>query len=109
MLYEKRYALKALQQCIKIVQSLQCNEEIYNTFERSSIVDILMCSKYTSAYIYIQVSPREIICVLNIFTVEYLFLTFHVSLFLFNLYDSFPVTLPGSSLTQNTRDTSSWC
>ena len=34
-----------------------------------------MGSKYTSAYVYIQVSPIEIIWILNIYAVEYIFLT----------------------------------
>ena len=33
------------------------------------------CSKYTSAYTYKQVRPIEIICIMNIFSVKYLFLT----------------------------------
>ena len=39
-------------------------------------MDFRLGSKYASAYIYIQVSPREIICILNIFAVKNtLFLT----------------------------------
>ena len=32
-----------------------------------------MGSKYASAYIYVQVSPTEIVCILNIFAVKYIF------------------------------------
>ena len=44
-----------------------------------SYVHVLLDSKYASAYIYIQVSPTEIILhiilsILNIFAVKYLFL-----------------------------------
>ena len=48
--------------------------------QRCPIVDVLLGSKYASAYIYIRVSPIEIILhiilnILNIFGVKYLFLT----------------------------------
>ena len=36
---------------------------------------VRLVSKYASAYIYIQVSPIEIVCILNIFAVNYIFLT----------------------------------
>ena len=44
--------------------------------QRRPIVDVLLGSKYASAYIYIQVSPIEIILhiilsILNIFAVKY--------------------------------------
>ena len=44
------------------------------------MVDVVLGSKYASAYIYIRVSPIEIIShiilsVLSIFAVKYLFLT----------------------------------
>ena len=58
---------------------------IYNTAflwfsQRFPIVDVLLGSKYASAYIYIRVSPIEVILhiilsILNIFAVKYLFLT----------------------------------
>ena len=32
-----------------------------------------MGSKYASAYTYIQVNPIEIICIMNIFAVKYIF------------------------------------
>ena len=35
--------------------------------------DVRLGSKYGAAYIYIQFSPIEIICVLNIFDVKYTF------------------------------------
>ena len=41
--------------------------------QRSSIKDVPSGSKYPSAYIYIQVSPIEIIYILNIFAVKYIF------------------------------------
>ena len=41
--------------------------------QRSSTIVVLLGSKYASAYIYIQVCPTEIICMLNIFTVKYIF------------------------------------
>ena len=48
--------------------------------QRCPIVDVLLGSKYASAYIYIRASPIEIILhiilsMLNIFPVKYLFLT----------------------------------
>ena len=48
--------------------------------QRSSTADVLLGSKYASAYIYKQVGPIEIICIImnilmNIFAVTYLFLT----------------------------------
>ena len=46
---------------------------IYLFIKRSSTVDFRLGSKYASAYIYIQVLPREIICILNIFAVKYTF------------------------------------
>ena len=41
--------------------------------ERSSSIDVRMSSKCSSAYIYLQLSPIEIICILNIFAVKYIF------------------------------------
>ena len=91
----------------------------------SSTMDVRLGCKYASLYIYIQVSLIEIICKLNIFAVSTLFLTkeewnnvaiselignflslFNISLFVFPLHDSFPVTLQGSNLTRNIRHTS---
>ena len=48
--------------------------------QRWLIVDVLLASKYASAYIYIRASPTEIILhiilsILNIFSVKYRFLT----------------------------------
>ena len=41
--------------------------------ERSSSIDVRMSSKCSSSYIYLQLSPIEIICTLNIFAVKYIF------------------------------------
>ena len=41
--------------------------------ERSSSIDVRISSKCPFAYIYIQLSPIEIICILNIFAVKYIF------------------------------------
>ena len=35
--------------------------------------DVRLGSKYASVYIYMQVSPIEIICILNVFAVKYSF------------------------------------
>ena len=75
MFHDKQYPLKALQKCAKIAQGLQYNEEVYYSFRRSPTTDVPLGSIYSSAYIYIQVSPIETMCILNIFAVEYLFLT----------------------------------
>ena len=67
--------MKTIYRCPKIAQGLQYNEEVYHSFRRSPTTDVLLGSIYASAYIYIQVSPIETMCILNIFAVEYLFLT----------------------------------
>ena len=68
--------------------------------QRNSTIDVQLDSKYTSAYIYIQLSPIEIICILNIFVVREEWnrnfpakSVFRISLFMFPLHDSFSVTL----------------
>ena len=43
--------------------------------EKSSSEENLLGSKYASAYIYINLSPIETICIINTFAVKYLFLT----------------------------------
>ena len=40
-----------------------------------STADVLLGSKYTSAYTYMQINPIEIICIMNIFGVKYIFHT----------------------------------
>ena len=88
---------------------LNINKEAFCWFSlRISTADVRLGSKYATAYVYIQVSPTEIICILSIFDAKYLTKekwnkavvselkkksTFHISLFVFTLYLSFPVTL----------------
>ena len=48
----------------------------FGCFKRSFTINVRLGSKYASAYIYIQVSPTEsicIFCILNIFAVKYIF------------------------------------
>ena len=57
-------------------QSIIYNKAFVWYLQRSSIIDVCLGSKYASAYIYIwvvQVSYIEIICILNIFVVKYIF------------------------------------
>ena len=56
-------------------QSNIYNKDFLWFLQRSSTIDVRLGSKHTSAYIYIQVSLIEIICILNIFAVKYTFLT----------------------------------
>ena len=41
--------------------------------QRNSTIDVVQGFKYASEYIYIQISLTEIICILNIFAVKYIF------------------------------------
>ena len=54
-------------------QSNIYNKALLWFLQRSSTTDVQVGSKYASAYIYIQVSPIEIICILNIFALKYTF------------------------------------
>ena len=47
------------------------NKTISQFLQRCCAIDVRLGSKYTEAYIYIQVSPIEIICILNIFAVKH--------------------------------------
>ena len=51
-------------------QSNIYNKAFLRFLQRSSTIDARLGSKYASAYIYIQLSPIEIICILNIFSVK---------------------------------------
>ena len=70
LFYCKTYARGVFRTQSNIILKLSCN-----FCKKSSTIDVRMGSKYTSAYVYIQVSPIEIIWILNIYAVEYIFLT----------------------------------
>ena len=54
-------------------QSNICNKTFLWFSQRSFTVDLLLGYGYAPAYIYILVSPTEIICILNIFSIKYIF------------------------------------
>ena len=111
LFYCKTYARGVIR-----TQSIIYNKAFLWYLKRICSIDVRLGSKYATAYIYIQVSPIEIICILNIFAVKYTFSDkrrmkfpkplFNISLFVFPLHHSFPVTPQRSNLTQNIWHTS---
>ena len=68
LFYCKTYARNVFR-----TQSNIYNKAFLWFLQSSSTIDVLLGCKYVSAYIYIQVSPIEITCILNIFAVKYIF------------------------------------
>ena len=46
---------------------------LWDFIKKNSTVDVWLRSKYASVYIYIEVRAIEIVCILNVFAVEYFF------------------------------------
>ena len=67
------FHIKAYTRGLFRTQSNFDNKAFLWFLERSSSIDVRISSKCPFAYIYIQLSPIEIICILNIFAIKYIF------------------------------------